>query len=77
MRGYGDVFDASKWPRMLESASRRSRREAGALFEAGARREGPVARIMRRMAVGRDGVRPVSGSGLALAQASMTSMSGG
>ena len=32
-----------------------------------------VARIMRRMAVGREGVRPVSGAGLPAAQASMTS----
>ena len=66
-------------PRMRETASRRSARVAGGSSDSGepvgAARD--AARIMRRMAVGREGLSPVSGSGLAAAQASMIATSGG
>ena len=64
---------------MHATASWSWRREAGESSSDGrtVTSERPVDRIMRRMAVGREGVSPVSGSGLRAAQASMISMSGG
>ncbi len=63
----GDSRQSSRF-RILETASRSSCREAGRSSAA----DRMAWRIIRRMAVGRDGVSPVSGSGLAAAHASMT-----
>ena len=74
---YAGRSSGSSLPRMRETASRRSARVAGGSSGSGERSGAArdATRIMRRMAVGREGVSPVSGTGLMAAQVSMTSTS--